>query len=74
MRILDRYVIRELFLPILFCSFTLIFLILIANVFDNIDDMIRNQTSFTYVMQYYLSILPISFVETISWASLLGKY
>ncbi len=72
MRILDRYVIRELFLPILFCSFTLIFLILIANIFDSIDEMIRNQTQFTYIMQYYLSILPISFVETIAWASLLG--
>jgi len=72
MRILDRYIIRELFLPIVFCSFALVFLILIADVFDNLDDIIRNQTHFTYVLEYYLAILPISFVATISWASLLG--
>jgi len=72
MRILDRYVIRELALPIFYCSFALVFLTLIADVFDNLDVMIRNQTQGIYIAQYYLSILPISFVQTISWASLLG--
>jgi LPS export ABC transporter permease LptG len=72
MRILDRYIIRELLLPILFCSIALIFLILIADVFDNLDDILRNQTRLSYIFQYYLSLMPISFVQTISWASLLG--
>ena len=72
MRTLDRYIIRELIIPILFCSCSLIFLILIADVFDNLDDMLRNQTSVQYIFQYYLAMLPISFIQTISWACLLG--
>jgi lipopolysaccharide export system permease protein len=72
MRILDRYIIRELAIPILYCSIALIFLILIADVFDNMDDMIRNHTKAIYILQYYVSLIPIYFAETIAWASLLG--
>lgn len=72
MRILDRYIIRELIFPILFCVIALIFLILIADVFDNLDDMIRNHTSWNYILQYYLALLPISFTQIVSWGCLLG--
>lgn len=72
MRILDRYIIRELVIPVLFCSVSLIFLLLIADIFDNLDDMLRNQTQLKYIFQYYLALLPISFTQTISWACLLG--
>jgi lipopolysaccharide export system permease protein len=72
MRILDRYIIRELLVPIIFCTFALIFLILIADLFDNMDDMIRNNTKFSHILQYYLAFLPVSFTHIISWACLLG--
>lgn len=72
MKILDRYIIRELVIPIIFCSIALILLILIADVFDNLDEMLRNKTPLNYVFKYYLSLVPFAFTQTISWATLLG--
>ncbi len=72
MKILDRYIIRELIVPILFCSLSLVLLFLIADIFDNLGDMIKNKTSLAYILQYYMNLMPIGFVQTIPWATLLG--
>jgi len=72
MKILDRYIIRELAIPILFCSLSLIVLVLIADVFDNLSDMMRNRTHLNDIFFYYLNLTPIAFSQTISWATLLG--
>ena len=72
MKVLDRYLTRELFLPILYCSFSLVFLILIADLFDNLDDLLRSQTPFSIILKYYLSITPYAFIQTIPWAAWLG--
>ena len=42
MKALDRYLTRELILPIVYCSISLVFLILIADLFDNIDDFLKH--------------------------------
>jgi len=34
--------------------------------------MIRHHTAFHFILKYYLAILPISFIQIIPWASLLG--
>ncbi len=72
MKTLDRYLTRELIIPIFFCSLSLILLILIADLFDNLDDLIRQKTSVWVVAQYYLSLIPYAFTQTISWACWLG--
>lgn len=72
MRILDRYLIRHLLIPIVFCSFTLIFLMVIADLFDHLSELMKNQTSFFYIAQYYLHLIPFAFVQTIPWATFLG--
>lgn len=72
MKILDRYLIKQLLIPILFCSCTLIFLVFMADIFDRLDEILKNKTSFGYLLSYYLALTPKAFVETISWASLLG--
>ena len=72
MKVLDRYLVRELLLPILFCSVTLVFLILVADLFDNLEELLRNKTPFLIIIRYYLSLIPISFTQTISWAVWLG--
>lgn len=72
MRVLDRYLIRELVIPILLCSVTLVFLVLIADLFDNLDDLLKNQTSLPYVFRYYLMLTPYAFTQTLPWATLLG--
>ncbi|MBU9889548.1 MAG: LptF/LptG family permease [Candidatus Omnitrophica bacterium] len=72
MKVLDRYLVRELLVPIIFCSFTLVFLILIADLFDNLEELLRNKTPFLIILRYYLSLIPISFTQTIAWAMWLG--
>lgn len=72
MKLIDRYIVKQLLFPILFCSCTLIFLVFTADVFDHLDEMVRNKTSFYHIIYYYLLLTPETFVNTIPWASLLG--
>lgn len=72
MKVLDRYLVRELLIPILFCATTLVFLILIADLFDHLDDLLTNKASFWVILRYYLALIPISFLQTIAWAVWLG--
>jgi lipopolysaccharide export system permease protein len=72
LKVLDRYLVRELIFPIIFCSLTLIFLILVADLFDNLDELLKNKTPILIILRYYLSLIPISFTQTIAWAVWLG--
>lgn len=72
MRVLDRYLIRELIAPILLTSITLVFLVLIADLFDNLDSLLKNQTPLILIFKYYLMLTPFAFTQTIPWATLLG--
>ena len=72
MQILDRYLTKQLLFPIFFCSITLIFLVFMADIFDYLDEMVKNKTAIEHILLYYASLIPETFVSTISWASLLG--
>jgi len=72
MKVLDRYLIRELFIPVLYGSLILIFLILIADLFDNLDELLRHGTPIPIIVEYYLSLIPYAFTQTISWATWLA--
>lgn len=72
MKILDRYLFKQLFFPIFFCSCALIFLVLVSDLFDNLDEMLKYKTALGQIFMYYLALTPHLFVQTLSWASLLG--
>ena len=72
MKIIDRYIAKQLLVPIIFCSIALIFLVFMADIFDYLDEMLRHKTSFAYILKYYLLLIPETFVATISWACLLA--
>lgn len=72
MRVLDRYLLRELLIPILLMSLTLVFLVLIADLFDNLDSMLKHHTSLPLIFKYYLTLTPFAFTQTLPWATLLG--
>ena len=72
MRVLDRYLVRELFIPILICCITLVFLVLVADLFDNLDALLKNRTSLFFIFRYYLMLTPYAFVQIVPWATLLG--
>lgn len=72
MKVLDRYLIRELLFPIFFMTLALIFLILIADLFDNLDELLRHKTPFGVILRYYFSLIPYAFTQIIAWATWLG--
>lgn len=72
MKILDRYLMKQLLFPILICAFTLMFLVFMADIFDYLDEMVRHKTGVFYILKYYLILVPQTFVDIIPWASLLG--
>ena len=72
MKVLDRYLTRELFIPVFYSSLSLIFLILIADIFNNLDALLMHKTSPAMILKYYLFLVPYAFAQTISWAAWLG--
>jgi len=72
MKVLERYVVRELLIPIACAAAALIFLILIADLFDNLDDILRAKTPLRVVAKYYLALTPAAFTQTIAWSVWLG--
>ncbi len=68
MKTLDRYLVRELFIPILVAVCSLIFLILVADLFDNLDQFLRYRTPPLIYVRYYLSLIPFAYMQTIHWA------
>ena len=72
MKVLDRYLTRELFIPVFYSSLSLIFLVLIADLFDNLDELLRHKNSVAMLLKYYASMVPYAFSQTISWAAWLG--
>ncbi len=72
MKVLDRYLIRELIIPVLFCSATLVLLLLVADLFDNLDGLLSNKVPLPVILKYYLCLIPLSWSQTIAWATWLG--
>lgn len=72
MRTLDRYIIREISIPIIFALYILVFLFIIADVFDNLYEIINNEIPFYDIFLYYANLIPFAVVQTISWATFLG--
>ncbi|MFA5069376.1 MAG: LptF/LptG family permease [Candidatus Omnitrophota bacterium] len=72
MKILDKYVIRNYILPLVYCLFLFIFLYVVADVFANLEDILRNRVSIPILSQYYGSFIPAIFVQTLPIASLLA--
>ena len=72
MKILDKYLVKHFLIPTIFCAIMLIFLVLIADVFDNLDEFIKNQLTIREALRYYLNYVPLIYVQVIQWACFLG--
>ena len=66
MRIVDRYITRSIFM--IFASTVLIFcfLYILIDATSNLDDYLQRQVPLIVLVHYYISFLPIIFVQT-SW-------
>ncbi len=73
MKILDRYLIKHFLIPTIFCTAMLIFLVLVADIFDNLDEFLRNEVTVRQALRYYLNLIPYVYVQVIQWSTFLGS-
>lgn len=72
MKIIDRYIIRGFIAPFLYCLFIFLFLYIIIDLFGHLDDIIKQNIPSSVVWTYYISSLPLIFVQTTPFAVLLA--
>lgn len=72
MKIIDRYIIRGFIAPFLYCLFMFLFLYIIIDLFGHLDEIIKQGIPFSVVKTYYLSSLPLIFVQATPFAVLLA--
>ncbi len=62
MRILDKYLLREFLLPLLYCFDAFLMLWIVQDLLTNLSDFIQYHARLTQVLHYYLIILAPAFV------------
>ncbi len=72
MRLIDRYIIKEFVMPFLYCIGTFAFLYVIVDLVTHLDEILKNQVSMNVLISYYISFLPVIFVQTAPIAVLLS--
>jgi len=72
MKIMDRYILREVVHSLVYCIMAFIFLYVIADLFTYIDEMIRNRIIIETVLIYYGTFIPTIFVQIAPMAVLLA--
>jgi len=72
MRILDRYILKSVLSIFLSCIFIFLFLYVIIDILSHLEDILKQQVNLSVLIQYYLSYLPIMFVQVAPFACLLS--
>lgn len=72
MRILDRYIFKSILLIFVSCIFLFLFLYIVIDLLSNLDEVIRHRTTLALLIRYYLSYLPVMFVQVSPFACLLS--
>ncbi len=72
MRILDRYILKSVITIFVACLFTFLLLYVIIDIFAHLEDIIKNHASIMLLARYYLTYLPIIFVQVTPIACLLA--
>ncbi|MDD5155752.1 MAG: LptF/LptG family permease [Candidatus Omnitrophica bacterium] len=72
MRILDRYVLRSVLSIFLTCLLTFVFLYIVIDVISSLEDILKQKVGLLILIKYYLSYLPIIFVQVSPFSCLLA--
>ncbi|MEA3328184.1 MAG: LptF/LptG family permease [Candidatus Omnitrophota bacterium] len=72
MRILDKYLIKQFILPFLYCVLIFISLYVVIDLFDHLDEILKERVEPAVLGRYYLSFVPLIFVQTAPIALLLS--
>jgi len=72
MRILDRYIIKSVLSIFFACLMTFFSLYIVIDVFANLENILKHKVELVILIQYYLSFLPLIFVQVSPIAALLS--
>jgi lipopolysaccharide export system permease protein len=72
MKILDRYVLKEFFVPFIYCIFGFIAIWFIFDLSDNLTDFLEGKVGFAVLLEYYKSQVPEIIVVTLPIGQLLA--
>ena len=72
MRILDRYILKSIIYIFFSCIFVFLFLYIVIDLLSNLDEIIKHQSTLALLVHYYLSYLPVMFVQVSPFACLLS--
>ena len=73
MRILDRYILKSIIYIFFSCIFVFLFLYIVIDLLSNLDEILKHQATFALLARYYISYLPIMFVQVSPFACLLSS-
>lgn len=71
-QILDRYTVRRLAGPMVWCLGIVVGLYLVIDLFAHLDDILRFQVATAIVVRYYRAMLPLVFVQVAPFATLMA--
>ncbi len=63
MKILDKYLLRQFIVPLIFCLSCFILTYIVIDLFDNLNEMIENDVNLRVIFPYYLNFIPLIFVQ-----------
>ena len=72
MRILDRYILNSIIRIFFSCIFVFLFLYIVIDLLSNLDEILKHQVTFSLLVRYYFSYLPVMFVQVSPFACLLS--
>lgn len=72
MRILDRYILKSVCQILFTCLFTFLFLYIVIDIISSLEDILKNKVEPVILIKYYLSYLPIIFVQVAPFSCLLA--
>jgi len=72
MRILDRYILKSVIHIFFSCIFVFLFLYIIIDLLSNLEDILKQHVTLVLLIRYYLSYLPVMFVQVSPFACLLS--
>lgn len=71
-RILDKYLVREFVLPLLYCFDAFMMMWIVVDLFGSLDDFIDHHARVSQVLQYYVLKFPDAFTQILPMSLLLG--
>jgi lipopolysaccharide export system permease protein len=70
--VLDRYLVRSLFIPLLAATGVFLTMAIVVDLFERLDTFIDHQVATRAVVEYYVATLPFLFIIVLPVATLIG--